>query len=299
MESFPRNEGRWSRLFLVQTLLLFGAVTLLEILADKVSLTALSIPPSPALFREVGLVTLMGNVFIMSLGICAGLVQDWFFQHRRAQEIQIKQVQTELDLLKSRIHPHFLFNVLNSIFYMAQKNQDEETAEAISSLSQMMRYMLQEVSSESVPLAAELDYLENFVAMQRMRWTDAIPIEFQIVGDPGTQTLPPMIFLPFVENAFKHGISNAQPTPIRIQVFIQPTSIRLCVENHIHQPIDQEKGGFGLKNAGRRLQLLYPKQHLLQISSDAGLFRVDLTLFSETMATKTPLANTLPARGFS
>lgn len=259
-------------------LMLFFGVTVVEYFIDNLVLASHGIQPGSKLLVEIRVVTAISNLVILGMGLFTGLVLDWFYQHRLAREIRMEQVQTELDLLKSRINPHFLFNVLNGIFYMAHKKGDEETADAIARLSQMMRYMLQEVSRERVPLEGELEYLENFVAMQRMRLAHTIPIEFSIQGQPGSITVPPMMLLPFVENAFKHGVSNANPTPITIQIQIGEGRLDLSVDNHVHPCAEQETGGFGLRNAQRRLELLYPGKHHLETGERGGRYRVRLSL---------------------
>ncbi len=275
---FPRNEGRFSWRFFRQLLSLFVAVTGIELVVDSLVLNSMGASVGSSVLLETRVVTLSANLLVLGLGLFTGLAFDWFYQHRIALEIREKQARTELGLLKSRIHPHFLFNALNGIFYLAQKKGDEETADAIARLSQMMRYMLHEVSEEQVALEGELDYLENYIALQRMRLNEAIPIDFTIEGKPGNISLPPMILLPFVENAFKHGVSNARPTPISIRIHIKDSTLELYVENSIHPCVDQESGGFGLENAHRRLELLFPGRYQLEEVEKDGKYRVRLTL---------------------
>ena len=275
---FPRNEGRWSPGLLKQSLLLFASVTLVEFLVDDWVLRQIGVDPVPRLVAEIRVATIVSNLVMLGLGLFTGLVLDWFPQHRLTRQIREQQTRTELELLKSRINPHFLFNSLNSIYYLAQKNEDPDTSDAIARLSQMMRYMLDEVSEALVPLSGELEYLENFVAMQRLRLVKTIPIEFTVEGEPRGLSLPPMMLLPFVENAFKHGVSNANPTPIIIRITIDQDQLELFVENHIHPCAEQESGGFGLKNAQRRLDLLFPGRHKLEIDQNKEQYRVKLHL---------------------
>ena len=287
---FGKSEDRWSPAFLGSCLLLFVGVTLMELYVDDLMLGDAGYGADLALLPEFRRIMAGGNLVVLAAALFTGLAMDWFHQHQLARQVREQQIKTELDLLKSRINPHFLFNVLNSIFYTAQKNGDQETADAIARLSDMMRYMLHEVSAERVPLANELDYLDNYVAMQRMRLAEIIPIDFSVSGEPGSVTVPPMILLPFVENTFKHGVSNAHPTPIRIEINIKEGQLVLTTHNHVHSAKTEPPGGFGLENVRRRLDLLFPGKYRLDIDQSDGCYAVRLSL--ETVANATKEANT-------
>lgn len=189
-----------------------------------------------------------------------------------------------LDFLRSQINPHFLFNALNTIYGTAIQEKAERTCEAVERLGDMMRFMLQENMQEKISLAREIDYLNNYISLQKLR-TDTNPIvriEAQIEPQENTVQVPPMLLIPFVENAFKHGISLREPSHIRVTLDMKERMLYFDVTNskHNRQENDPEKNksGIGLSNVRQRLQLLYPKKHELIIRETGKEFFVHLTI---------------------
>ncbi|MEO5912369.1 MAG: histidine kinase [Pelobium sp.] len=190
----------------------------------------------------------------------------------------------KFDFLRSQINPHFLFNALNTIYGTALQENAERTSEGIERLGDMMRFMLQENMQESISLIREIDYLNNYIVLQRLR-TDSSPevkIEAQIDEQLQAFQIPPMLLIPFVENAFKHGISLREPSFIRINLHMKGTQLFFDVSNSIHPKLasDPEKNhsGIGLNNVKQRLQLLFPDKYDLQIRETTKEFFVHLTL---------------------
>jgi two-component system, LytTR family, sensor kinase len=197
---------------------------------------------------------------------------------------ELKQSTASIDFLRSQINPHFLFNALNTLYGTAIQENSERTSEGIQKLGDMMRFMLQENMQEKISLAREIEYLQNYIELQRLR-TDHNPI-VQIQTDiqlPNTVLqIAPMLLIPFVENAFKHGISFREPSYIKVMLAIENNTLFFDVQNskHVRTGTDPEKdkSGIGLENVKQRLLLLYPNKHELLIRDAVNQFFVHLTI---------------------
>ena len=199
------------------------------------------------------------------------------------REIKAKQTQTELGLLKAQINPHFLFNTLNNLFSMARKYRDEKTAQGISKLAHIMRYMIYDTDVNKIALSKEMDQIKNLIELQKLRFStdDDINININVEGEIENVKIAPMILIPFVENAFKYSISLQNPTVIEINLKIADENLFFNVKNTINrqkQGKDENSSGIGLANIRRRLKLLYPDSHELNIAEDENLFFVSLTI---------------------
>jgi LytS/YehU family sensor histidine kinase len=197
---------------------------------------------------------------------------------------QLGQTHANFDFLRSQINPHFLFNALNTIYGTAIQEKAERTSESVEKLGDMMRFMLQENMQDKIALSREIDYLNNFISLQKLR-TDPNPIiniEATIEQPVQTAYIAPMLLIPFVENAFKHGISFREPSHIRVSLELRDRTLYFDVYNsrHLRPENDPEKdrSGIGLNNVKQRLQLLYPKKHELIIRENAKDFFVHLTI---------------------
>jgi LytS/YehU family sensor histidine kinase len=186
----------------------------------------------------------------------------------------------ELALLRSQINPHFLFNTLNNIYSLVYKKSDA-APEAVMKMSAIMRYMLYDATTDKVFLEKEIEYLISFIELEKLRIRDKDFVDLTIMGDVEGRTIAPMLLIPFVENAFKHGSKNVANPGIRINLTARPHEIRFEVSNHQRKNPTATKdlmGGIGLNNIRRRLNLLYPGKHHLEISSDENHFNVNLIL---------------------
>lgn len=197
---------------------------------------------------------------------------------------ELGQSHANLDFLRSQINPHFLFNALNTIYGTAIQEKAERTCEAVERLGDMMRFMLQENTKEKISLARETDYLNNYISLQKLR-TDSNPIvriDADIEPQENTVQIAPMLLVPFVENAFKHGISLREPSHIKITLDMKGHMLYFDVSNskHTRQENDPEKNnnGIGLENVKQRLKLLYPAKHELIIRETGKEFFVHLTI---------------------
>ena len=231
----------------------------------------------------------MFNCFLQLL-VTAPVCWQLYKRYRKgAEEVTVLKKElgrstANLDFLRSQINPHFLFNALNTIYGTAIQEKAERTSEGIEKLGDMMRFMLQENMQEKISLTREIDYLNNYIDLQRLR-TDPNPgiqIETSIDQQANNVQIAPMLLIPFVENAFKHGISFREPSRIKVTLEIREQKLFFDVYNsrHPRQENDPEKdkSGIGLNNVKQRLQLLYRNKHELIIRETGKEFFVHLTI---------------------
>ena len=186
-------------------------------------------------------------------------------------------MRSELSFLRSQISPHFIFNILNSIVYLIRTKADKKAEDVTIRLSSLMRYMLYDSDQSMVPLDREVDYVQNYIDLQRMRFEDDVQIEFTVSGTIDGSMIEPMLLIPFVENAFKHGVGFVKNPYIKVQLSFQNGSLAFNVENKIGKLLEDQKdesSGIGLKNVTRRLELLYPDMHQIDVIQDDTIFKV-------------------------
>jgi len=213
------------------------------------------------------------------LGAVVYLSLDWFFKFKKQKELENYNREMELAILRSQINPHFLFNTLNNINSFVYDEPDK-TSYSIIKLSEIMRYMLYETKTDSVFLDKEIQYITNYLELQKLRLQKKEYINFMITGDSAGKKIAPMLFIPFIENAFKHGKKNIEKG-IVISLSITDEQIDFFCENYIRKLNKTEllnEGGVGLENIKRRLELLYPDNHELKIEKDKHKFKVHLTV---------------------
>ena len=219
-------------------------------------------------------------LFIVILLISGGvrIVQEWMKVEKRSKLIESERMAMELSLLRSQINPHFLFNTLNSIYSLALMKSDM-TAHAVMQLSDIMRYMTEDSSSEKVILSKEVDYIQHYVELQRIRLGINTPVILTVEGEFGGYFIPPLILMPFVENAFKYGISNHEQAAINIFIRVENHHLLFQVKNLIFKDrIYPVTTGLGITNTRKRLERIYPGRHTLDITENSRFFMVTLTL---------------------
>lgn len=234
----------------------------------------------------------LGGIAIFTLFFIQAPAQWLFFKRlaRNNEELfaikrELGQTEANADLLRSQINPHFLFNALNTLYGLAIQEKAERTSEAVEKLGSMMRFMLQENVQEKISLIRDLEYLNNYIALQRLR-TDVSPnIKIQIALQQEVSSsiqIAPMLLIPFIENAFKHGISLREESHIRISLELKESTLYFDVFNtkHIRSENDPEKhsNGIGLMNVKQRLQLVYPNKHELVIRETTHDYFVHLVI---------------------
>lgn len=241
--------------------------------------------------RELGLTTVLLGNFLTQMIVTTPLAWSIYKKRNAKKTEEIITLKTELgkadanlNFLKSQINPHFLFNALNTLYGTALQENAERTGEGIQKLGDMMRFMLQENMEDKILLSKDVDYLNNYIELQKLRTSTStdIIIETQIEEQINQLLISPMILIPFVENAFKHGISLQSPSHIKITLQTSGHILYFDVHNSIHLKSnnDPEKlqSGIGLKNVKQRLALIYPDRHELIIRESAKEFFIHLTL---------------------
>ena len=217
------------------------------------------------------------NVFFLFLSTALKFGSDWFLNERVRTDLENQRLNAELSFLKSQINPHFLFNSLNSIYSLAYQKSDA-APEAILKLSEIMRYMLYESNDNKVDLAKELQYLQNYIDLQKIRFGDKAFVDFKITGEVGVQKIVPLLLIAFIENAFKHGIANDPSVPIRLLINLDGTNLHFYIENKKHMNNRDIESGVGLNNVQRRLDLLYPGKYKLDIQDKPDIYTCELSL---------------------
>lgn len=225
---------------------------------------------------------LLASMIIMAVPLVISTMLRLYVEWRKNEDLrkigENEKIHSELQFLKTQLNPHFLFNSLNAIYSLSVK-KSSDTSEAIISLSELMRYMLYEANKNFVPLHKELEYIKNYVQLQRLRLADSENVTLKISGEDKGKVIPPLLFISFIENAFKYGTDYKGKTNVRINLSIKEESIHLYVMNKIGVFKKKSKSsGVGLKNIRNRLALLYPSSHILLVNNDEESYTVDLTL---------------------
>lgn len=199
--------------------------------------------------------------------------------NNRLKQSEKEKLDVELSYLKAQINPHFLFNTLNSIYSLAIIKSDE-VASSIVKLSNMMRYVLSESSNDFVSLEKEIEYIQNYIELQQIRFGSFIQFECCITGDPKDKKIAPLILIPFIENAYKHGVNAEDNSIIKIRINTTGQQLFLSVKNNkvFIQRSEELKSGLGVENTKNRLFMLYPGKHTLQIEDTEKEFSVSLKI---------------------
>jgi two-component system, LytTR family, sensor kinase len=219
-------------------------------------------------------------LFILILFMSGGIriTHEWRQTDRRNKMIEAERLQTELSFLHSQINPHFLFNTLNSIYSLALM-RSELTADAVMKLSSLMRYILQDVQREKVPLDMEIQCIQNYVELQKIRLNSNVDLQLVITGDFSSCDIPPLLLIPFIENTFKYGTSTHEATGITIEIEMKENMFHLKTTNNIFVMREKsESFGIGFRNSERRLNLVYPKKHKISIVNNSKMYILDLTI---------------------
>lgn len=191
-------------------------------------------------------------------------------------ETQLKIKEQELHYLKLQIHPHFLFNTLNTLYGFALKKANE-TPEMILKLSNLLDYLLYQVDKPFVLLSDEILHIQDYIELEKMRFNDTLEVNFEMNNLHNDQKIAPMLLIPFVENSFKHGSMQGGKMRINMDIGCQNGTLNFNLSNS-HKPKDHEGQGIGLDNVKKRLELLYENKHELQISEESDIFKVSLQL---------------------
>ncbi|MCK3684157.1 histidine kinase [Maribellus sp. YY47] len=205
------------------------------------------------------------------------LARGWF----RLQEIETERNKAELKALRSQINPHFLFNSLNSIYSLARKNS-KEVPDKIVQLSDLLRHVIYDSERDFIPLEKEIDMIRNYITLQNLRTDDQHKISLKVNGELKEKMIAPMIILPFVENSFKHGLKGGSDNAF-VNIFLTISDHQLILEvvnskGKSADNVDLQYQGIGIDNVRKRLEMLYPGKHNLNITEDEQTFNVDLRI---------------------
>ncbi len=226
-------------------------------------------------------------LFVLLASLEFSLVSSIFRHQLEKKELQEQNLTSELKFLKSQIDPHFFFNTLNSLYALTLKKSDS-APETVLKLSEIMRYMLYECNEKTVPLEKEIQYINNYIDLERIRHGKDARIVLDITGDYTNKEIMPLVFSPFIENSFKHGLQgNIDDRFIEIKLDIQESQLYFNVKNSksdLRLPTvplyenDSKAGGIGLSNVQRRLKLEYPNDHSLRIIDKEDIYSIELDL---------------------
>ena len=226
--------------------------------------------------------TLTAVLLIFSLSLAYGLFERYRENEKTRMETEKEKIQTELNLLKRQVNPHFLFNSLNSIYALANRGS-EKTTEAVLRLSDMLRYMIYDSEKSIVPINQEFEGLKSFIELQTLRLTDKTKLNVDIQDDPENFLIEPLLLLPVVENAFKYGTDNLNESDIDIKAVIKDGQLIFSCGNTIisglRNPKLTESTGIGLKNVKRRLELLYKDNHEFNSEEKEGRYLVEMKIW--------------------
>ena len=219
-------------------------------------------------------------LFILACSIAYKTIKDRFTADKLAREKENENLKTELSLLRSQVSPHFMFNVLNNMVALARKKSDLLEPSLIK-LSSLMRYMIYDTGDQRVSLEKEMDYLESYIDLQKMRFGTKVAVNVSLQAPGQSYEIEPMLLIPFVENAFKHGTGMIEAAHIDISLHTENGVLYFSVRNKFNpasQEIKDAGSGIGLVNVRRRLDLLYTGKHSLSINSDNNTFTVTLQI---------------------
>lgn len=220
---------------------------------------------------------------VLVLAIVIKWFKYWYKEQKANQQLAQEKLQAELNFLKAQVHPHFLFNTLNNLYALTLK-QSKDAAEVVLKLSDLLNYMLYECNADTVPLSKEIKLVQDYISLEKIRYDKRLNISFNQKGEAEGKMIAPMLILPFVENSFKHGVSEElNETWVSIDLELKEKSLTLKVENskskngHDEDHFEYKKG-IGLKNVKRRLELLYEGRHLLDIHDADESFLIVLKI---------------------
>lgn len=274
-----RNK-KWRTYFLWLLALLAGIVTLRISIENEVFSQLLK---NETYYKTLRLTRVISTIWdTLSFLIFTGMIRfvlDWFELENKRKQLENEKLNAELNYLKSQINPHFLFNTLhnlNSLVYAGARNANE----VIIKLSNIMRYMIYESGKERVTLSSEIDYMNDYIHLESIRLNNAFRLDFKIDGPVDHVKIAPLMLITFLENAFKHGVSDREPDCwIDVRLTVDEKQLRYQVANKkIDVKQNKLKSGFGLDNVKKRLALSYPDKYTLVVNDLDDSYRIDLTI---------------------
>ena len=278
---FPKNFQKKNLLLS----LLYGLV--ISVIAGSIGLQILTSSMGGNCFDNQNEVTPFGIILFMSfIGFITGIVAlvikgfiTWFDEIKLKDNLQQRNHEMELALVKSQLDPHFMFNTINNIDVLILKDAPK-ASDYLNKLSEIMRFMLFETKTDTILLSKEIQYIEKYIELQKIRTANLNYVTYSVTGSSKNYVVSPMVFIPFIENAFKHTTNKKLDNAITINIFITPETIELiCINKfNANTPLEQENGGIGNALIQKRLNLIYPEKHTLNITNENNLYSVKLTI---------------------
>lgn len=238
---------------------------------------------------------------VVSMAITIKLIKRWWLKQKETEQLTREKANAELQLLKAQIHPHFLFNTLNNIYFFTL-SASPQAPEMIKKLSGMLHYILNECNQPLVPLEKEIKMIQDYMTLEKIRYGDQMEMKIEISGDYKNKMIAPMLLIPFVENSFKHGTSKMLALSfVRLRISIEEETLHfLLINGRPGNPIPSARNGsIGLKNVKKRLELLYPGTHELTIIPEPGTFTVLMKINLEGVATIISTLELNPATAYA
>jgi LytS/YehU family sensor histidine kinase len=267
-------------LTLILLVLLIFTVTLSERIALRL-VNGLSIEPG-ALFGVTFLYLMLETNFMVAIAFAIKIVKKWKEQQQEKFEMEKLNLQSELNLLKAQLHPHFLFNTMNNL-YALSLGESTKTSEGIAKISELLRSVLYDCNDIEIELEKEISLIENYIDLEKMRYGKRLQVNFDVSGLTKEIKIAPMLFFTFVENCFKHGCSNDPGNPyINIRILVNGKEISFYAENSKtdkrSKKTEQKNGGIGLVNVRKRLDIIYGNRYDLKINDTQNRFNVSLII---------------------
>ncbi len=225
----------------------------------------------------------LASIIVTLLSTVLRVITDWWRYQREKQALQTQTIQSELRFLKSQINPHFLFNTLNNLYALTLKKSDK-APEIVLKLSEIMRYMLYECNEKQVLLSKEIHYIQNYLDLERLRQAGGAEITFTTEGNISEQLVAPLLFVPFLENSFKHGLNTHVKGGgyVRLHLKVADQQLEFRIENskteQLPRAVHPRSGGIGLTNVRQRLKILYPDKYELTVQDEPNRYAVRLLL---------------------
>ena len=272
------------RFFQREKMPIYVVLTLLTAIANSVIITLIFYEQSidGSLFVSTFYNSLITSG-LLGIAVAIKVSKLTYIRQQRLNELQQLHLNTELNYLKKQVNPHFLFNVLNNM-YVLSKESPQEVPEMILQLSELMRYQTYDAAKEQVSLKQEIDFIGKYLDLEKMR-REFLHVDVQKQRNLNNVAIPPMLFLPFVENACKHSsLTTGEPEYIHIKWEHNAPQLVFSIENTIGDSSghlnDKKYSGFGLENIKKRIELLYPDKHNLLIKEEGGMYKVKLSVYS-------------------
>lgn len=225
----------------------------------------------------------MGEIYVVGFTMAIKLGIDYFNNIKKTKELENKKLEAELSFLRSQVQPHFFFNTLNNL-YSLTLTQSKKAPDTVLKLSELMSYVIYEGKAKRVKISREIKHIQDYLDLEKLRYSDRLEPNIEIVGNIDDYYMPPLIFIPFIENSFKHGDTDASNIPINIKIEVKQKTLFYKVSNNIKPEIisktlnNTKRGGIGIKNAIRRLDLLFKKEYNLEIIKENKKFTIELRM---------------------